>query len=106
MEGEGYLRLSLSYEKHVRSLPALERELKLLDGDAGVRLEGRYRGKKCFAFVTRFGKTYSAMVCSSVKRGNSQVPGRSLAWVEFASVSDVVTFLAALATPSVSAYVY
>ena len=96
----------MSHERHVRSLPALEKELKLLDGDAGVRLEGRYRGRKCFAFVTRFGKTYSAMVCSSVRRGNSKVPGRRLAWVEFASVPDVMTFLATLATPSVSAYVY
>lgn len=95
----------MTYEKHVRSFIALRKELGQLDGDAGVRVEGRCGYRKCFAFVTRFGKTYTAMVYSA-KRRTARPPGSKLAWKEFTDLDDVMAFLTSLATPRVDAYVY
>ncbi len=83
----------------------MERELRLLDGDAGVRIEGVYEGKKCFAFVTRFGGTYPVMVFSA-KGGRNNAPGRKLATAEFKDTADVMEFLRPVAVPKVDAYAY
>ena len=45
---------SLSYEKKkLNSFPQLIRELDVIDLDAGVRAIGKFKGKKCFVFVTK-----------------------------------------------------
>jgi hypothetical protein len=95
----------LIYEKRLSSLPALERELGHLDGDAGVRVAGMLDGARCFAFVTRFQRTYTVAVYS-VRKGAVRAPGRRLASKEFAELADVVAFLRSIAVPRVEAYAY
>ncbi len=93
------------YEKHVGTLAGLRRELEVLDGDAGVRVEGKYGGKRCVAFVTRFEKTYTAIVFSA-KGASRRNPGKRLASDEFADLDSVMLFLTPMARPRIDAYVY
>jgi hypothetical protein len=95
----------LFYEKHLVSLPALTRELGLLDGDAGVRVIGRYGGVKCFAFVTRFRSEYTVVVYST-KAGSPRTPGRKLASREFDSIQGLVSFLKSIVGKKIEAYAY
>ncbi len=93
------------YEKRVASMASLRKELSVLDGDAGVRVVGRYGGKKCFAFVTRFGGRYTVLVYQAEGNGG-RTPGRRLESRELERVEEVVAFLKEISVPGVEAYVY
>jgi hypothetical protein len=95
----------LVYEKKLGTLASLKRELKLLDGDAGVRIEGSLQSKRCFAFVTRFAADYTVMVYSTEGTSN-RYPGRRLAVKEFHGLDDAFAYVSELAKPRVDAYVY
>jgi hypothetical protein len=96
---------TLVYEKRLRSLSAVRRELESLDGDAGVRVAGRYGGVGCLAFVTRFGSTYTVLVCSvgDERRG---VPREKLETREFTDLEMVVAMLKSISGPNVEGYAY
>lgn len=96
---------ALVYEKQLRSLSAIRRELRSLDGDAGVRIAGGYEGVGCLAFVTRFGTVYTVMVYS-VKGKRGGVPQERLATREYTSLEEVVTFLKSISGPRVDACAY
>ncbi len=77
-----------------------------MDGDAGVRVEGRFRGKKCFAFVTRFGSSFTVLVYSAEGEGARRKPGVKLASREFTNPVEALDFLKPIAVPRVRAYAY
>jgi hypothetical protein len=91
------------YEKRLATLPAVERELGRLDGDAGLRLAGIYAGRACIAFVTRFEDTYTVLVHAMSKGG---APGRRLAALEFGSLPELMALMRELAGERVDAHVY
>ncbi len=93
------------YEKRLRSLPALRRELERLDGDAGVRLVGRFEGRRCLAFITRFGSTYTVLVYSA-KGTTNPSPGAKVASKESDDVKELVRYLEPIAGAKVDAYSY
>ena len=92
------------YEKHIQSNSALRRELVRLDGDAGVRVVGKFRGKNCYAFVTRFGTVYTVLVYSV--QGQKRAPGRRLLSKEFSGAEEALSFLSRVSGPKVDAYAY
>ena len=94
----------LIYEKRIGSLSALKRELETIDGDAGVRVEGRFEGERCLAFVTRFTTKYTVVVCAKPARGKSL--GQRIATREFTDLKSTVSYLASIAAPKVEAYAY
>jgi hypothetical protein len=95
----------LFYEKHLVSMAALRRELGVLDGDAGVRVVGRYGGVECFAFATRFRSLYTAVVYST-RGGPRRMPGRMLASREFDRLPDLLAFLKSIMGTKTDAYAY
>lgn len=106
MRAAGYpLILRLIYEKRVSTLAGLRKELRTLDGDAGIRISGAYGGRSCLAFVTRFGRTYTVIVYA-VKGATGRASAEMLASKEFIEVDGAVAFLTQMATPKVEAYVY
>jgi hypothetical protein len=95
----------LIYEKRVSNLRGLTRELQTLDGDAGVRVEGVFEGKRCFGFVTRFEDTFTIVVCRAVGKSLS-IPGERLAARDFRSVGETVSFIRELSGSRPKAFVY
>lgn len=91
------------YEDRVASFPDLERKLRTLDQDAGVRLIGGSGKRKTLAFVTRFGKTYTVMVYSVTGGG---APGKRLQASEFEDPVDVGRALRKLVRGRLRAWVY
>jgi hypothetical protein len=83
----------------------VRRELESLDGDAGVRVAGRYGGVGCLAFVTRFGRAYTIMVYSA-KGGRGGVSGEKPETKEFTDLEEVVALLKSISGPRVDAYAY
>ena len=92
------------YEKHVGSFNKLMKEVRMLDSDAGIRLLGTYKGKKCFVFVSRSAKGYAAVVCSVRTAGS--LPGRRILASEFDGVRGLQGFLKRLSGRPLEAYVY
>jgi len=93
------------YERQVDSFSRLMREARRLDSDAGIRLVGSYRGKRCMVFVSRSGVGYAAIVCS-LKRGTDPTPGRRILAVEFKRATELGKFLKGVAGKRVRAIVY
>ena len=98
--------MAMFYEKRIRSFSVLERELRHLDSDAGVRVVGTFRNRPCFAFVTRFEGIYTTMI--HVRGGSTAAPrvGRRILAREFESREELAKFLKALMPRRVEAYLY
>jgi len=93
------------YEKKVGSFARLLKEAAVMDADAGIRVLGRYLGRKCIVFVTRFGRRYNVMVYEA-GRGRKPAPGRRLAFEEIEGIEGLRLFLRKFAQSRVEAYVY
>jgi len=93
------------YEKRVRSLAGLKKEVRTLDADAGVRIVGSYLKSPCFAFVTRFAGRYTVMVYER-RGGRYPAVGENLISREFESLGELYGFLSEITTTKVDAYVY
>ncbi len=91
------------YEDRVTSFPDLEKRLRSLDQDAGVRLIGWSGRKKFLVFVTRFGPRYTLMTYTMRKEGT---PGRRLQVRELESLEGVQKALKKLAKSRMQAWVY
>ena len=76
------------YERRLDSFSALTEEAKNMDADAGLRVLGRYNGRGCYVFVTRFGQTYTAMVYESLSDRRRSV-GRRLAVMEPLGIKEL-----------------
>jgi hypothetical protein len=94
----------LFYEKVVTSFDELIRAVKVLDEDSGIRLIGKYGGRECLVFVTRFGQRFTIMTYTmDAKTG---MPGRRLEAMEVDSVEALAKTLRKFAQRRVRAYVY
>jgi len=97
--------LDFIYEKQVRSLAGLRREIRRLDSDAGIRVVGLYRKRPCFAFVTRFVGSYTVMVYER-KEAKAPKVGKRLLSKEFDSPEELDAFLLGITSEKVHAYIY
>jgi hypothetical protein len=96
----------LIYEKKLNSLPEVSRELSILDLDAGIRAIGKYKGKKCYVFVTRSPNGFTSLLYSikTVKKEN--LPDKRLLAKEFPDLSGTEEFLAQVIAKPVKALSY
>lgn len=94
------------YEKKIASFPRLISELDTIDQDAGVRAAGKYKGKKCFVFVTRSTNGYTSVLCSMKRAGKETLPDKRLLAKEFESLPDLEKFLAGVVAKPVVACAY
>jgi hypothetical protein len=95
------------YEKRLNSLPELAEELRTLDFDAGIRVQGKYGGEPCFIFITKSGSKF-VMALYSGKRGTSgsDVPDRRLMLKEYEEITPIMKFLEGEALDPLEAYSY
>jgi hypothetical protein len=97
---------SLLYEKKIGSFPQLISELDVIDLDAGVRTVGKFKGKKCFVFVTRSANGYTSVICSMKRAGKESIPDKKLLAKEFPTLQDLEAFLAEVVLKPVVASEY
>lgn len=93
------------YERRVDTFARLMKEVRRLDSDAGIRLLGTYKGRRCLVFVSRSAVGYAAIVCSLLKAPDV-APGRKILAVEFDQTRELGKFLQSLTGEQVQAYVY
>jgi hypothetical protein len=95
------------YEKRLNTLPELTEEIRTLDFDGGIRVQGKYGGEPCFIFITKSGARY-VMALYSGKRGNSgsHVPDRRLMLKEYEEIEPLMRFLEGEALDPLEAYSY
>ena len=92
------------YEKRVKSLRGLMREISAMDADAGIRVVGRYGGHNCYCFLTRFGDVYTALIYSRSAR--RRAPGRLLSSLELKSPQKLRELLLDITGRRVIAFAY
>jgi len=95
----------LLYEKQVGSFAQLMKEVRRLDSDAGVRLPGKFRGRRCLIFLTKSVGGYTVIVCA-VSKGVQPIPGKRLWAEQFARTGELEAFLKDLTKGRVQAFVY
>jgi len=95
----------LFYERRIGGLAALVREAETMDSDAGIRVAGRFAGRRCYAFVTRFGSRYTVMVYER-KAGSEGGLGRRLASEELESVEGLKVLFRKIAPGRIEAFAY
>jgi hypothetical protein len=91
------------YEDRVVSFADLNRRLRALDQDSGVRVIGGAGSKRFLVFVTRFGRKYTLMTYA-MKRGGA--PGKKLETLELDGLEDLELTLRRLARSPLRAWVY
>ena len=97
----------MAYEKRLDSLTELADELRTLDFDGGIRVQGRYGGAPCFIFITKAGASFAKALYSE-RRGASgnEVPDTLLMLKEYKEVEPLLKFLEGEALEPLDAYSY
>jgi len=96
----------LLYEKKISSFSQLIGELDVIDLDGGVRTVGKFKGKKCFVFVTKSANGFTSILCSMKRAGKESIPDKRLFAKEFATIQDLEEFLAEVVAKPVVASEY
>jgi hypothetical protein len=94
---------ALLYERRLGSLAAVVKEAQTMDADAGIRISGRYRGVRCYAFVSRFGQRYTVMV---YEKGATGGVGKRLASEELEGLEGLRAFLGKIVSSKLEAFAY
>lgn len=76
-----------------------------MDADAGIRVSGSYEGRRCYAFVTRFGSLYTLMVYEQ-RAGKRGGLGRRLVSEDIKGVEGLRTLLRKVVTGRFQAFAY
>lgn len=94
------------YEKKIASFPELISELDIIDLDAGMRIVGKYKGKKCFVFVTRSPAGFTSILCSIKRVGKDSIPDKRILAKDLRTIQEAEGFLAGLVTKPLVAAEY
>ncbi len=76
-----------------------------MDADAGLRILGTHEGRPCYAFVTRFGRTYTLMIYERHPSRGKAV-GRRLVVREQLEIKELKALLRKIAPGRVVAFSY
>ena len=94
------------YEKKLHSFADIAKELAILDLDAGIRALGKYKGKKCFVFVTRSANGFTSLLYSIRSSKKESLPDKRLFAKEFPDLKATEEFLAQVVAKPVKASAY
>lgn len=94
------------YEKRLNSFADIINELSILDLDAGIRVVGKYKAKKCFVFVTRSPKGFASLLYSIKTSRKEMLPDKRLLAKEFPDLDTMEEFLAQVVAKPVKASAY
>ena len=93
------------YERRIGSLTAVAKEARTMDADAGIRISVVYEGRRCYAFVTRFGPRYTVMVYEKKARRIDGL-GKRLVAQEAGGPEELMKFLRKVVSGKVEAFAY
>ena len=93
------------YERRIDSFKALIDEAASMDADAGLRILGELDGESCYAFVTRFGKSYTIMIYERRTKKRENL-GRRVAAEEVRGLNQLRSMLRELVPGRVRAFAY
>ena len=93
------------FERRIGSLTAVAKEARTMDADAGIRISVVYEGRRCYAFLTRFGPRYTVMVYEK-KAGRNGGLGKRLVSQELGRPEELVKFLRKVVPAKVEAFAY
>ena len=95
------------YEKRLSTLQQLADELRTLDFDSGIRVQGRHGGEPCFIFVTKAGDSFT-LALYSAKRGGTgvEIPEKRLMLKVYKEIGPLVKFLEGEALDPLQAFSY
>ncbi|MDG6928449.1 MAG: hypothetical protein JRN39_00190 [Nitrososphaerota archaeon] len=96
----------MAYEEKISSFDNLANEIRILDADAGIRLDAAYSGSECFVFVTRSGGGYAVAVYTKAEEAGIRVPGKRLLFRHFADQAPLLDFVRSVAKPPLNSYKY
>lgn len=94
------------YEKRLRSFKDLAKEIRSLELDGGIRIQGKYDGKRSLIFVTKPAGKYAVAVYTTKPTKSTEAMGKRTLIREFDDSSQVERFLTPLIKRSVEAYSY
>lgn len=95
----------LFYERRLGSLAAVVSEAETMDADAGIRVSGKYAGRNCYVFVTRFGGRYTVMVYER-RVGRRKGLSTMMASVDLEGTRQLKSFLGKVVYGKVEAFAY
>lgn len=96
----------MMHEEEITSFDELLREIKMLDADAGIRIETKYNGANSYIFLTRSGAGYALAIYDTVVKGNLRIPGERVLFKRFSSSEEVERFLSELLNSSYRSFKY
>jgi hypothetical protein len=88
------------------SFADMVKELGILDLDAGIRAVGKYKGRKCFVFVTRSANGFTSLVYSIKSSKKESLPDKRLLAKEFPDLKGTEEFLSQVVVKPVKASAY
>jgi hypothetical protein len=97
--------ISLFYEKKITSLPALFKEVQIMDLDSGVRVSAKYNGKKALIFATKSGERYGEAIYTVKHQNKNDFPDKQvlIKEVDFEELKELLT---EAATKPLDSYAY
>jgi hypothetical protein len=95
----------LFYEKRITSLPALFKEMQIMDLDSGVRVPAKYNGKKALIFVTKSADRYAVAIYTVKHQNKNDFPDKQVLIKEL-DFEELKKLLTDAAIKPLDAYLY
>ena len=93
------------YEKRITSLPALFKEMQIMDLDSGVRVPAKYNGKKALIFVTKSADRYAVAIYTVKHQNKNDFPDKQVL-IEELDFEELKKLLTEAAIKPLDAYLY
>ena len=93
------------YEKRITSLPALFKEMQIMDLDSGVRVPAKYNGKKALIFVTKSADRCAVAIYTVKHQNKNDFPDKQVL-IEELDFEELKKLLTDAAIKPLDAYLY
>ncbi len=93
------------YEERIATLEELLREIKIIDSDAGIRIDADYKGEDAFIFITRSSPGF-AVAIHRKKNDDGLVPAERIEFIKIDNYEKLSDFLLTIVKEPLLAFKY